>query len=294
MSVVVIFQMGKISLDLRRNNILQRLQAGHTLDSNAIAQEYDVSWRTIHRDFTNYFPKILQSLAQDPHTHRWYIDREKQNSLLSEKEELTLQSLLELSKKHSSEFYLEAKSLIEKFKTKSDESVFYSKVDAESFEDIKEEMIKVEKAIIDKKIITCFYNEKERTVAPLKIASFDGYWYLIVKDLNKNDQPINTYYFKEIENCVITDQTHDISCPELYKKLDCAINAFFRADVDCYPIILHATNNIAKFFLRKPITKTQRIIEKFKDGSMDFEVMITNELEIMPIVKKYAPDLKVV
>jgi predicted DNA-binding transcriptional regulator YafY len=294
MTLVVLFLMAKISLNLRRNNIFQRLQAGHVLDSHAIAREFDVSWRTIHRDFLDYFPQIVQGLTQDSNTHRWYIDRQKQNSLLSEKEELTLHALLDLSKKHSSEFYLEVKSLIDKFRVKNDESVFYSRVDTESLDDVKDDMIKVEKAIVNKKIITCFYNKKERVVAPLKIASFDGYWYLIVKDLKKEKQSINSYYFKEIENLVVTDKTHQISCPDLYKKLDCAINAFFKAEADCYPLTLHATNKIAKFFKRKPISKTQRIIQEFEDGSMDFEVMITNEMEIMPIVKKYHPDLKVV
>lgn len=282
----------KISVHLRRNTILTRLKQGELLNSNNLADEFNVSRRTIHRDFIEYFSSIEERLVQNPDTHQWYISKEEQNSFLTQKEQVALELLLDLSKKHSSEFYLETKSLIDKFRSKNDESIFYSKLDAENFEDIKEKMVKVEKAILNHKVISCTYKDKQRTVAPLKIASFDGYWYLIVKDLNKNKQDINTYYFKDIQNLNITDKTHNETCPQLQKKLECALNAYFRADVDCYPIVLHATNKIAKFFIRKPISKTQRIIEKYSDGSIDFEVMITNDMEIRPLIKKYSPDLK--
>lgn len=282
----------KLSVNIRRNLIHNKLRNGDILDSQTLADEFSVSWRTIHRDFVEYFTTIEEALVQNNDTHRWYISKELKKSLLSQKEQVTLDLLLELSKKHSGDFYLQTKELLERLTNSTNDSIFYAKINSEDFSDIKNQMIQVEQAIIDKAIITCKYNNKNRTVAPLKIASFDGYWYLIVKDLNKDIKDINTYYFKDIQDLKVSEKTHEITCPQLQKKLDNAINAYFVADKNSYLVTLHATKNIAKFFKRKPISKSQRIIQEYQDGSLDLEVMITHEMEIEPIVKMYSPDLK--
>lgn len=252
MSVKIKFCMSnKISVNLRRNTIYTRLKNGEVLDSYSLADQFNVSWRTIHRDFTEYFSSIEEGLVQNPDTHKWYISKEYKNSFLTQNEQIAIELLLDLSKQHSGEFYLQTKKLIDKFTNSVNDSIFYSKINTESFDEIKDMMIKVEKAIHQKQIITCRYNNKDRRLAPLKIASFDGYWYLVVKDLNKDTKNINTYYFKDIEDLEVTQETHDSSCPQLQKKLDNAINAYFVADTDIYPVVLHATKEVVSDELLK-------------------------------------------
>ena len=58
-------------------------------------------------------------------------------------------------------------------------------------------------------------------------------------------------------------------------------------------ILLHISQEIAKYFQRKPISKTQKVESLYKDGSMDVSVEITNDMEIIPVVKYWIPYIKV-
>lgn len=51
---------------------------------------------------------------------------------------------------------------------------------------------------------------------------------------------------------------------------------------------------IAKFFQRKPLSKTQAISAVGTDGSMEITIKITHEMEIIPIVQYWMPHMKVI
>lgn len=56
---------------------------------------------------------------------------------------------------------------------------------------------------------------------------------------------------------------------------------------------LYISSVIAKYFKRKPISKNQVIESVYEDGSMDIVVKITNEMEILPIISYWLPNIKV-
>ncbi len=51
---------------------------------------------------------------------------------------------------------------------------------------------------------------------------------------------------------------------------------------------------VSKYFKRIPISKTQRVVQKYKDGSIDIEILITDDMEIIPTVQGYLPFIKVI
>ena len=57
---------------------------------------------------------------------------------------------------------------------------------------------------------------------------------------------------------------------------------------------LKASPEIAKYFHRRPLASTQRILKTYEDGSMEIEVYATSEREIMQEVKKWMPDLIII
>ena len=61
-----------------------------------------------------------------------------------------------------------------------------------------------------------------------------------------------------------------------------------------YRVILDISPDIAKYFKRKPISKTQRVEELREDGSMRVSIEITDDMEIIPLVKYWIPYIQVV
>ena len=56
---------------------------------------------------------------------------------------------------------------------------------------------------------------------------------------------------------------------------------------------LWADKKIAKYFYRRPISNSQRVISTDPDGSIELSVMVTNEFEIIPTVFYWIPNLLV-
>jgi len=75
--------------------------------------------------------------------------------------------------------------------------------------------------------------------------------------------------------------------------LDNSISIWFDHTVPPYKVILNISKEIAKYFQRKPISKTQKMESLYEDGSMDISVEITNDMEIIPVVKYWIPYIKI-
>ncbi len=56
---------------------------------------------------------------------------------------------------------------------------------------------------------------------------------------------------------------------------------------------LNISKDVAKYFKRKPISKSQITESVYEDGSMDISVEITNDMEIIPFVKYWVSHIRV-
>lgn len=282
-----------LSMLKRLGELSSRLNSSEHISAEEVAEIYNISQRNAIRDFTQRLPALMhQTILKDKVTKKYYIPNEQINSMLNESEELMLNLFLEQSKINGDSFYQTAIKFVDRYKDSVHKNLIYAKVDTEDIDEIKEDMIKIEKAILQTKIILCTYKEKRRKIKPLKLASFDGYWYVVVKDTF--DEKIKTYYFKDIVDVVITKESFNDISEELQKKLDCAINAYFKADEKCYGVQLHIQEEVAYLFKRKKISNTQRIIKEYEDGAMDIELYVTNDMEIIPTIQRYMPHIKVI
>jgi len=75
--------------------------------------------------------------------------------------------------------------------------------------------------------------------------------------------------------------------------LENAISVWFNEDVDPYRVTLELSSEIAKYFKRKPLSKTQRVEEFREEGSMVVSVEVTDDMETIPIVKYWMPHIRV-
>jgi len=283
----------KISLQERIGDLIRRLNNGEYITTESAATYYGISVRNAERDFTERLPKYLTiKILKNKVTKEWYLEKNDITTILTAEDELTINLLLEHSKNIGIDFYRSTYKLIEKFKDSIHSNTIYAKLDIEDISDVKIELMKVEKAIIDKNIIQCLYKNKKRKIKPLKLACFDGYWYLVLKDTK--DNLIKKYYFKDIQEIIISSEIFNDTCVSLQKKLDNAINAYFDGNKKEFLITLFVEKEIAHLFKRKKISKSQRIINKYKDGSLELELFITHEMEILPLVKRFEPHIKII
>ena len=169
-----------------------------------------------------------------------------------------------------------------------------NKLDMEDIGDKLKEVQQLESAIKSRQEISCSYafGDKSRIVdlKPLKIANYEGFWYLIALDA-RNDV-LKKYYLKNISQITLKEETFTTDS-KLDDLLENSISVWFEKDVSPYRVTLALSPTVAKYFQRKPLSKTQKVEEMRDDGSMVISVEITDDMEIVPVVKYWLPYIKV-
>lgn len=202
-------------------------------------------------------------------------------------EVLVLEMLGNIAESIGSEFGAKAKALFSKLKNTTPNPI-YSKTIIEDISDKLEHFHILERAIAELRMVCFSYNGKLRHVHPYKIVSFEGYWYLYGEEFMEGK--LKTFYFKGIDHIELTPEIFEPN-DAAYRILERAINVWFEPDKEPFEVTLRAFPEIAKYFLRRPLSFTQRIVKTYLDGSMDITVSATSSKEILQEVKKWIPDL---
>lgn len=266
--------------------ILSRLNDGEALSIKALAEEFNVSDRTIQRDFNERL--ISFPIYQDK--KKWKMqDGFRLEKSTSVEDAVVLDIMQKLMEGAGNTFSAKANKLLSKIKNDSYNPI-YAKLDMEDIGDKLKEVQELEAAIKNKKQIRCYYNAKENVLNPLKIANYEGFWYLLAID--SYEDILKKYYLKDINQIDVLDETFE-SSEELDTLLNNSISIWFNIDEEPYRVTLQIASEVAKYFKRKPISKTQRIESLHGDGSMIISLEITTDMEIIPLVKYWIPHVKV-
>ena len=169
----------------------------------------------------------------------------------------------------------------------------YTKLNIEDITDKFSEIQTIESAIQNKVEIICSYDDEKHgiyitTIKPLKIANYEGFWYLIAL----RDETLKKYYFKNISNVKLT-QISFIFDDKLNTLLENSISIWFQKDIEPFEVKIYADKIATKYFKRRPLP-TQSIVSLSKDTTMEFTIKITHEMEILPIIKYWLPHLRVI
>jgi len=267
--------------------ILKRLNDGEALSVAELAKEFNVSSRTIQRDFNERlisFPIIQVN-------KKWKMQDgfkiEKTNDV---EDNIVLDIIEKITESIGGTFALKSNKLLSKIKNQ-DYNPIYTKLNIEDISDRLQDIQLLEHAIKDKLEITCQYKYNNKkyntTLQPLKIANFEGFWYLIAL----RDNEIRKYYLKEISNIKVTSN-HFTTDNKVDSLLDNSISIWFQKDVEPFEVKLFANKHATKYFKRRPLPN-QIITSLNEDGTMEFVVKITHEMEILPLVKYWIPNLHV-
>lgn len=269
--------------------ILSRLNDGEALSVKELALEFNTSDRTIQRDFN----ERLLSFPIFQENKKWKMQDgfrvEKTNSL---EDEIILDIMEKITEGIGGKFATKSRQLLSKIKNQ-DFNPIYAKLNIEDISDKFADIQIIETAIKEKKEIECSYNDERHdvyvtTLQPLKIANYEGFWYLIAIQ----DETLKKYYLKNVSNVKLTQQAF-ITEKKLENLLENSISVWFQKDAEPYEVKIFANKIAAKYFQRRPLP-TQSIETLGNDGTMEFVVKITHEMEIIPIVKYWLPHMRVV
>jgi len=265
--------------------ILQRLNDGETLSVSELAQEFGVSQRTIQRDFNQ---RLVGSYPIEKKGKLWVMKQgykiEKTRDI---EDELILDILDKFTESIGGEFYTKSHKLLSKLKN-DDFNPIYAKLNIEDITTQLDDIKIIEEAIQSKQKIKIRYKNYDITVSPLKIVNFEGYWYLIALD----NKLLKKYYLKNISTIKLQNEKFSFD-EKLKDVLDNSISIWFNKDKEPFEVKLYATKEIAKYFKRRAFP-TQKIISEDSDGGLEFSIKITHEMEVLPLVKYWMPNLYII
>ncbi len=272
----------------RLTSILSRLYQGEKLQPKDLADEYNVSLRTIQRDFKERllnFPIFYEK-------KHWQMEKDfKLDKNLSIKDTIALDILEEFSKSLGDDFHSQSQTILNKLKNRKYSPIF-TKLNMQDISSEFENMIEYEEAILAKHPITVQYSTKEKfqevSINPIKIVNFEGLWYLVATD---ESSKLKSYYIKNATLKKVHTDTFSIP-KKVEDILDNAISIWF-SDNEPFEVTMEIDNHVAKFFKEKPIAKSQKIIQE-DDSKLIISVMATSDFEIIPIVKSWIPFIKVI
>jgi len=269
--------------------ILSKLNDGEALSVKELAKEFNTSDRTIQRDFN----ERLVSFPIYQENKKWKMQDgfrvEKTKSL---EDEIVLDIIEKITEGIGGKFATKSHKLLAKIKNEDFNPIF-TKLNIEDISAKFSEIQILENAIKEKIEIVCSYDDEtndvyKTTIKPLKIANYEGFWYLIA--LRKDT--LQKYYLKNITNVKVTKNIFQADS-KLETLLENSVSIWFQKDIEPFEVKIYANKIAAKYFKRRPLP-TQQVESLSEDGSIEFVIKITHEMEISPIIKYWLPHMRVI
>ena len=244
-----------------------------------------VTSKTIQRDLYD----TLKDYGAVKKGHYWSINDEEASDGLNGDDRVVLNILDNVAKNMGSNFYSKAHVLLEQISQQLNHPILTNINNEKLSEDDLVNFQALEDAIREKAEIICTYNGFEFRVKPLKLALFEGFWYLLLLDSNKGDK-FKKFHLKSIKDIKQSGGKFELSS-ELDERVKAMNSAWANLDKPKTARLLLAPE-VAKYFERKPHAK-QRITGQDTDGSVEIEIEFTHIMEIKPLIYYYLPFIKV-
>lgn len=268
------------SLAQRLSLILIKLNNGERFTIVELANEFNVSARTIQRDIKERLSYIPIEKDGDYYSMASYALGKL--SFEDIKSFATLSGIKNLYPSLSNEFITDI------LNAKLNSAYL---IKNQGFEDVslkKECFEKLSAAIIKKSPVSFEYKDKQRIVNPYKLINNDGIWYLLA-DENGN---LKTYTFSKIEKFKWEDDTQLFTPKKEFAKVieENDTNWFSNELIE---VTLQIDNKAKEYFTRKEILPNQKIIEKNEDNFIVC-TKVSYDDEILKLVKYWIPYIKIV
>ena len=246
-----------------------------------IADALGLNVRTIQRDLN----EILAFNGAVKKGRLWSVDKSEFDP--NDENQIVLSVLDKMAKNVGAEFYSKAHGLLKGISEGLNHPIFVS-LSAEKLEKKDIELIEnLESVIASCNEIELLYFSKTHRLSPIKIALFDGFWYLLAMAGEK----LKKFHLKSIKEIKILPSKFKID-ESLENRIKSANSAWFDPEKS-FIVRLWIDKVVKKYFERKPLSNQQIMCEN-EDGSIEIEVQVTHIMEIKPLVFYYLPHIKVI
>ena len=246
-----------------------------------IADALGLNVRTIQRDLN----EILAFNGAVKKGRLWSVDKSEFDP--NNENQIVLSVLDKMAKNVGAEFYSKAHGLLKGISEGLNHPIFVS-LSAEKLEKKDIELIEnLESVIASRNEIELLYFSKTHKLSPIKIALFDGFWYLLAMAGEK----LKKFHLKSIKEIKILPSKFKID-ESLENRIKSANSAWFDPEKS-FIVRLWIDKVVKKYFERKPLPNQQIMCEN-EDGSIEIEVQVTHIMEIKPLVFYYLPHIKVI
>ena len=262
-------------------SILNKLDSGKVISSSELAEEFEVSLRTIQRDLdllsNTGFP--LSSSERGLYTFVEGFSLKKAN--LTGEEASLLSFLFDMTKSLGKDFEKSCGGIIKKVIQQEYETPFYAKLPQGPMKKLESPFIKtLEDAVCDCHKITIAYDAsgkvKKYDLCPLKIIFYDGFWYLLAQRYGK--EYVLKVRIEKIKDVEVQDES--FAPPEnLQTMLDESVNIWFN-EFKPSKVLLRINKEVAHFFKQRIYFPKQKIKKENKDGSLLVESKIGDFREV--------------
>jgi predicted DNA-binding transcriptional regulator YafY len=275
--------------------ILNKLDTGRRVASKDLAEDFNVSQRTVQRDLELLIQVGFPIYVPEKGYHSFMSDFSLKRVELSEEEASLLSFLYEIAQSLGENFEDSFKGILKKVLSKNADSPFYIKMPTglrlkKEFPSVG----KVQLAIEESRKLEILYQkkddeEKSYLVHPFKLIQFEGFWYLLCRVDEKGH--IIKLRIDRIKDLKLTDDYFDE--PENLKTLlDESVNIWFdegREEV----ITLRIDKDAATYFKQNKYFPLQKVKKENKDGSLVMETTVCHHMEAIPNILRWMPHVKV-
>ncbi|MGD9554488.1 MAG: helix-turn-helix transcriptional regulator [Arcobacteraceae bacterium] len=266
-------------LAIRLVLILTKFNSGEKFTAIELAEEFNVSTRTIQKDLNERLSFLpiekygkYYSMAGYVLGKLSYEDIKNFATLCGIKSlypELTNEFITDILNAKLNSAYL--------IKNQGFENISYK----------KDEFELLAGAILRNSPVRFDYNKKPRVVNPYKLINNSGIWYLLA---DENDK-LKTFTFSKIKNFKWEDDTK-IFTPkqEFLKELEKNKSNWFTDEIE---VILQIDNEAKEYFERKDVFPNQKILEQ-NNEYFTVSTQISYDDEILKVVKYWIPYIKII
>jgi predicted DNA-binding transcriptional regulator YafY len=270
--------------------ILSKLSLNQLPSMHELAEEYNVTIRTIQKDI--YQRLIAFPIEKNVEGRLCFSEGFSLNKSLLGAEEMILVSLSLAQFDGVEHFEKISQNILKKLLyPKLFNPYFIKQQKLEPLKTNSKIFNNLKTAIQEQTIVKILFDEYWVEVEPYKLTNFDGFWYLFAKDIEA--KKIKTWMLSKIERIQVSQEHYKTSIKQIDATLNHVHSAWFE-DGQVYEVTIKVHAEIAHYFKQKEFLQSQKILRTLDDGSLHVAFEVSHDEDVDNMIKAWLPHIEVI
>ncbi len=263
----------------RLGMLLTRLYSGEKLYLSDLATEYNVTVRTLQRDFNqrlSYLP--IEHRSQQYWLDPGFLNHKNDGKLRRLAEQLGITDLFPRASEHRLGQLLD----------RGNPSLFAIKgFDGQSADSLSHQLPVLEQALIHH--LQCWLitkDQRKQLFSPYQLVNYKGTWHLV----GVSEGRLQAYPLSSIALVELSQQTFTRDAL-IARQIDTDPTLWRSGMIE---VLLKANASIAINFQHRPLLPEQEIVKTLDDGALLLSSRVLDANQILPVIKSWMPGLTVI